>query len=120
MKYTGPAYKATQEKLTAKLLNNPHTALRREAQRNLGRMDGRAVRHAAGEQWWGPIGKKDPRLQAQKPLLDGGEGKSLDKTIVKNIADVTSGFCQRTPTWDWDKYLGKWGIRRGTTDLNLW
>ena len=45
---------------------------------------------------WGPIGKKDPRLQAQKPLLDGGEAKSLDKTIVNNIADVTSGFPKDT------------------------
>jgi len=45
---------------------------------------------------WGPIGKKYPRLQAQKPLLDGGEGKSLDKNIVNNIADVTSGLPKDT------------------------
>lgn len=86
--YSGPAYKATQAKFTAKLLNNPHTALRRNGHRNLERMDGKGVRHAAGEQWWGPTGVRDPRLQAQKPLLDGGEGKSLNKAIVNNVADV--------------------------------
>jgi len=92
MKYPGPAYKATQDKFTEKILYNPHTAIRREAQRDLGKLNGRAVRHAAGEQWWGPIEKKDPRFQAQKPLLDGGEGKSLDKTIVNKIETVPSGL----------------------------
>ena len=82
-KYSGPAYKATQAKFTAKLLDNPHTILQREAHRNLGRIDDEGGRHAAGEQWWGPTGIKDPRLQAQKPLLDGGEGKSRNKTIIK-------------------------------------
>ena len=96
MKYPGPAYKATQDKFTAKILYNPHTAIRREAQRDLGKMNGRAARHAAGEQWWGPSEKKDPRFQAQKPLLDGGEGKSLDKTIVNKIANVTSGLPKDT------------------------
>jgi hypothetical protein len=52
-------------------------------------MDARGVQHAAGKQWWGSTVTKDPRLQAQKPLHDGGEGKSLNRNIVKIIADAT-------------------------------
>ena len=88
--YPGPAYKATQAKFTAKLLNNPHTLLRRESRHCMGGMEDKGVRHTAGEQWWGATEVKDPRLQAQKPLLDGGEGKSLNKTIVKNIANAAN------------------------------
>ena len=89
--HPGPAYKATQAKFTEKLLNNPHIILRQTPSQDMGGIDARGVQHAAGEQWWGSTVIKDPRLQAQKPLLDGGEGKSLNKTIVGNIADTTKG-----------------------------
>ena len=60
----GPAYKATQAKLTETLLNNPHIILRQTPSQDMGGMDARGVQHAAGKQWWGSTVIKDPRLQA--------------------------------------------------------
>jgi hypothetical protein len=90
MEYPAPAYKATQVKFTEKLLSNPHTILRQTSSQGMGGIDARGVQHAAGKQWGGSTVIKDPRLQAQKPLLDGGEGKSLNKNIVKTVANATN------------------------------
>ena len=39
---------------------------------------------------WGSTAIRDPMLKAQKPLLDGGDGKLVNKSTVAKIADATT------------------------------
>jgi hypothetical protein len=64
-------------RLTDKILANPHTVLRKEPrQQILKEEDHERQCFNRGKQWWDPGNKGDPGLISQRPLLDGGKGKS--------------------------------------------
>ncbi len=64
-------------RLTDKILANPHTALCKEPRRQILKEENHERQcFNRGKQWWDPGNKGDPGLILQRPLLDGGEGKS--------------------------------------------
>ncbi len=64
-------------RLTDKILANPHTALCKEPRRQILKEEDHERQHFnRGKQWWDPGNEGDPGLISQRPLLDGGEGKS--------------------------------------------
>ncbi len=75
---------ATTSRFTDKLLSNPHTALRREPWWHLQPADEEQQRRiTSDEQWWKSTELEAENLIAQRPLLNGGEGKlpTNNKTI---------------------------------------
>jgi hypothetical protein len=49
-------------------------------------VDAECQRYNLGEEWWDPAIKSNPSLTLQRPLLDGGEGKSI--TSNKNKISI--------------------------------